>query len=68
MSETRITRADVEDTLRSFQGGVEEEIERRRQQVTIGIAVGAVVLLLLAYLFGKRRGRRRSTFVEIRRF
>jgi len=34
--------------------------------VTAGV-VAAVVLLLLAFLLGTRKGRKRSTVVEIRR-
>ena len=68
MSQPRITRSDLEDTFRSFQGGVTDEVVSRKRQIAIG-AVGAFVLvILITFLLGKRRGRRKSTFVEIRRF
>ena len=64
----RVDKSEIEDALRSFQGSVTDEIESRKQQVLIGIGVAAAVLLLLAYVMGKRRGKRKTTFVEIRRF
>ena len=67
-STDRVKKSDIEDALRGLQGGVTDEIESRKQQVLIGIGIAAAVLLALAYLMGKRRGRRKSTFVEIRRF
>lgn len=65
--ERRITRQDIEDKLRSFTGGVEETVNEARPTL-IGTVVGAgVVLLLVAYLLGRRSGKRRSAVVEIRR-
>jgi hypothetical protein len=64
----RVTRDDLEDALRSFQGGVADEVQSRKQQILIGAGVAAVLVLALTYFIGKRRGRRKSTFVEIRRF
>lgn len=67
-SNQRVEKSDIEEALRSFQGGVTDEIESRKQQILMGVGIAAAVLLLLAYFVGKRRGRRKSTFVEIRRF
>jgi hypothetical protein len=42
----------------------------KRSAAPVGIAVGAGALLAVvtvAYLFGRRRGRKRQTVVEIRR-
>lgn len=65
--EGRITRQDIEDRLRSLTGGVEEAVDEVRPAL-IGTAVGAgVLLLLLAYLLGRRSGTHRSAVVEIRR-
>lgn len=63
----RITRDDLEDKFRSVTGEVESTTEQVRN---IAIAAGAaivVILVLLAFLSGSRRGRRASTVVEIRR-
>ena len=63
-----ISRSDLEDAFRSFQGGVTDEIVSRKQQVMIGAGIAIAVVLLLTFLFGKRRGKRKTTYVEIRRF
>lgn len=64
---TPITRDDLEAGLRSMVGEAEERAEataRRLLPVAIG---GGIVLLVIAYLIGKRVGTTKSTIVEIRR-
>jgi hypothetical protein len=64
---TRITRDDLESKLREMSGGVEDVVERARP-VAISSAVAAgLLVVLIAYLLGRRRGRARSAVVEIRR-
>lgn len=63
----RITRDDLEHRLRALQGDVEAVKE---STIGVGVAAGGlvvVVLLVLVYVLGKRRGRKRYAFVEIRR-
>lgn len=63
----RITRRDVEEKIRALTGGVSETAQEARPTL-VGTAAGvAVVLLLVAYLLGRRSGRHRSAVVEIRR-
>jgi hypothetical protein len=62
-----IDRADIEAKLREINGEVQETA---KAAVPIGLAVGAglaVAVVAVAYLLGRRRGRKRSTVVEIRR-
>lgn len=62
-----ITRDDLEAKLRQLQGGVDESKE---SAISTAIAVGAVVAVAVvatAFLLGRRRGRRRTTVVEVRR-
>ncbi|MGQ0832374.1 MAG: hypothetical protein ACT4OV_11920 [Microthrixaceae bacterium] len=64
---TPITRDDLEGKLRELQGGV---TDTRESATSVLITVGAVVavgVVALAFLAGRRRGRRRSTVVEVRR-
>ena len=66
MSE-RITRGDIENKLREMRGDVEETAQEAKTPI-LAIAGGvAVAIVVVAFLLGKRRGRRRSTVVEIRR-
>jgi len=63
----RITRADIEAKLREMQGEVGKTAEAAKTPIlAVAGAVGAAVLGI-TFLLGKRRGRRRSTVVEIRR-
>jgi hypothetical protein len=66
MSE-KITRGDIENKLREMRGDVEETAQEAKTPI-LAIAGGvAVAIVVVAFLLGKRRGRRRSTVVEIRR-
>jgi hypothetical protein len=63
----RVTKADVEAKLRKLQGDVEGKVMSQRQKI-IGAGIAAAVMaLFIAYLLGKRRGKRKTTVVEIRR-
>lgn len=63
----RITPADLEAKMRELQGEVDETAEQAKSYVLAGAAAAAVVVFLVAFTMGRRRGRRRSTVVEIRR-
>lgn len=63
----KITRGDIENKLREMRGDVEETAQEAKTPL-LAIAGGvAVAIVVVAFLLGKRRGRRRSTVVEIRR-
>ena len=62
-----VTRDDIEAKLREIRGEVETTTERAKVPV-MAVAVGAVVVLLgAAYLMGRRRGKKQTTVVEVRR-
>jgi hypothetical protein len=63
----RISRDDLEDKFRELEGGVQDQAESARSTVVTAGVVAALILLLLAFLLGARKGRKRSTIVEIRR-
>ena len=63
----RITRDDLESKFRELEGDAREQVESARSTVLTAVGVAALVLLLLAFLLGTRKGRKRSTIVEIRR-
>ncbi len=63
----RITRDQIEAKFRELTGEVTDEVESTRSQmVTVGLAVG-VVLVAAIFLMGRRSGRRKSAIVEVRR-
>ncbi len=68
MSTDKITRADLENKLRAIQSGTTQRAtEAKASLASIGAGVGVLVLILM-FLLGQRRGKRKSTVVEIRRF
>jgi trans-2-enoyl-CoA reductase len=67
MSADRITRDDLEDKLRELEGGARDQVASARSTAVTAGVVALVLLLLLAFLLGRRKGKHRSTVVEIRR-
>lgn len=63
----RIERSDIEAKLRQLQGEVDTAGEAAKGPAMIVAGVVAVVVLGMVFLLGKRRGRRQTTTVEIRR-
>ena len=62
-----VTRADIEAKLQEIKGEVDNTAtEAKSYALTAGI-VAVVVIIGGAYLLGRRRGRKKSTVVEIRR-
>ena len=68
MAQPKITRHDLEARFRALQDDVNSKVNDRKQTLTSAAVVGGVVLLLLMFFLGKRSGRKKSAFVEIRRF
>lgn len=63
----KVTREDLERGFRGLQGEVKEKVDEQRSKVLIVAAAGGVLVLLLVFLFGRRSGRKKNTYVEIRR-
>lgn len=65
---TRISREDLEGKFRALQADIQgRAADKKQSAIAIGSAAASIVVLL-AYLFGRRRGRRRASRVEFRRF
>lgn len=63
----RITRDDIETKLRQLKGDTDEVVEQNKTSGLVVAAIGVVVVIALAYFLGRRRGKKKSAFVEIRR-
>jgi hypothetical protein len=64
----KITRDDIEAKFRTLTGDVDEIAEDAK---TTAISIGAVVaaaVVVGVFLFGRSRGRRKTTMIEVRRF
>ena len=62
----KISKADIQAKLAAIQGGV-VQVERDVKSLAIaaGIVIGSVVLAG-AFILGRRKGRKRAGFIEIR--
>ena len=63
----RVELADIQAKLEEIQGDTTETAEKAKPKAMIAAVAGAVVLVGVAFYLGRRRGRRKSTWVEIRR-
>ena len=63
-----IGRADIEAKLRELQGEVEIIGEEAKSYAITVVAVVGVAIVAVAFVLGRRRGRRNRTIVEVRRF
>jgi hypothetical protein len=67
VSESKISRADLEAKFREVQTELTSTAEKAKGKVLVAAGGAFVVLVLLVYLLGRRSGKKRSTVVEIRR-
>ena len=62
-----IQRRDLEAKFRELQGEAEETYQSATSTLLTVGAVVAVGVVAVAYLIGRRRGKKRTTLVEIHR-
>lgn len=61
-----VQRSDLEDKLREIKGAIDETAEGAKS-IGVAAAVGVVLLLVVVYLLGRRKGKRGSARVEVYR-
>ncbi len=67
MTNEHVSREDLEGKLQQIKSAVEETAEQARSATT-AIAIGLVVLVVVVYVLGKRKGRKtKGARVEIYR-
>jgi len=62
-----VTKADIEAKLREIKGEADEAVDNVKPIAQMAAIGGVLLLILLAYLLGRRKGKKKSTVVEIRR-
>ena len=63
----RITKDDLEQRFKLLQDDVTEITETKKSSITVLAVAGVAAGLLVAYLLGRRGGRRKRGVIEIRR-
>ena len=67
MAQQRITRSDLESKFKETQDTLQGKLNDKKQTLATVATVGGIVLLLIFFMLGKRAGKKKTTFVEIRR-
>ena len=62
-----VTRADIEAKLAEIRGATDTTAEVAEEAVKPVLIILGIALVVGAFLLGRRRGRKRSTIVEVRR-
>jgi hypothetical protein len=62
-----VTRADLEAKLAEIRGVTDDTTEVAEEAAKTGLVVAGVAVVVIAFLLGRRRGRKKSTIVEVRR-
>lgn len=68
MSETRITRDELESKFRALQSDIQGRASDKKQSIAVAGSVALGLLVIISYLVGRRGGRKRGSRVEFRRF
>jgi len=66
-NDEKITRDELEDKFQALQDELQFKVADKKSAIATGLAVGGGMIVLLSYMFGRRRGRKRRSVVEIRR-
>ena len=66
-SEPKITRADLEGKFKLLQDDIQGTADRNKSTLATYAAVAGGAVVILAFAFGRRSGRRRRSVLEIRR-
>jgi hypothetical protein len=61
-----VTRADIEAKLRQIRGEVDATATAAKPYATMAAVAVAVLVIGLTYALGLRKGKKRTTLVEIR--
>jgi LPXTG-motif cell wall-anchored protein len=66
-AERTVTREDIEAKLREIRGVTDTTTEVAQEAAKPALVVIGIAVVVGAFLLGRRRGRRQSTIVEVRR-
>ena len=62
-----VSRADIEAKLAEIRGVTDDTAEVAEEAAKTGLVIAGVGVVVIAFLLGRRRGRKKSTIVEVRR-
>jgi hypothetical protein len=62
-----VTRGDIEAKLAQIRGVADDTTEVAQEATKTALVVAGAGVVVIAFLLGRRRGRKKSTIVEVRR-
>jgi hypothetical protein len=63
----RVEIGDIQAKLAEIRGDVDQTVEQAKPVGLYVVVGGALLVIILAFLLGRSRGRRKDTWVEVRR-
>jgi hypothetical protein len=66
-AQTKVTRDDLEARFQALQDSVRGQVSDKKNTFMTAAGVGGVLLVIVIFLLGRRSGKKKTTFVEIRR-
>ena len=63
----RVTRDDLEAKFRELEGEATSTAEQAKSYAIAAAAIAVVAVVTVAFVLGRRKGRKKTTVVEIRR-
>ncbi len=66
-NDLRITKEDLESKFQSLQDDLQGRASDKKQSIVTIASVASAVVVFIAYVLGRRGGRKRRSVVEIRR-
>jgi hypothetical protein len=67
MAAERVTIADIDAKLRGLHGDTKQRLVAKKQSLLAPAGGAGILLLIIMFLLGRRAGKKKTTFVEIRR-
>lgn len=64
---SRVTRDDLEAKFRELEGEATSTAEQAKSYAIAAAAIAVVTVVAVAFVLGRRKGRKKTTVVEIRR-
>lgn len=66
-TDRKINRGDIESKLNEIKGDVESTGQAAKPYALGAAVAGAIGIVAIAFLLGKRKGKKKTTVVEVRR-
>ncbi|MET0325210.1 MAG: hypothetical protein ABW219_08310 [Ilumatobacteraceae bacterium] len=64
---TTVSRDDLEQRFRALQDGVRGQVDDRKSTFLTAAGIIGLLVVLIIFLAGRRSGKKKTTYVEIRR-